>query len=377
MKKILAIVLLLTAIGSKGFAQGLTQPPSGDNQKSIVTQMIGPVSVTITYNSPNVHGPNGEDRKGKIWGELAHAGFIDQGFGPAKAAPWRAGANENTTIAFSHDVQIDGKPVKAGTYGLFLAVEKEGPYTWILSNNAKSWGSYYYNPKEDALRAQAKPEDASYTEYLTYGFDAREPNTTTAYLQWENKRVPLKIDVPNINEIYVSIMRDELRGNVGFDHNNIQAAALFCAQNNINLDEALVWADAAISPPLGREEFASFQTKATVLRAMKRDAEAEAIMDKAINHPTANMQAIHQYGRSLLGEGKKEKALEVFKLNRQRNPDDKFTTYVGLARGYTAVGDNKNAIKNWEIAIKNLPENQKANLAFYEAELKKLKGGGA
>jgi tetratricopeptide (TPR) repeat protein len=149
----------------------------------------------------------------------------------------------------------------------------------------------------------------------------------------------------------------------------------FCAQKNINLDEALVWADAAINPPLGREEFNTFRTKATVLRALKKDAEAEAVMTKAINHPTANIQAVHQYGGMLLTEGKKEKALEVFKLNRQRYPDDKFTTFVGLARGYAAVGDTKNAIKNWEIAIKNIPENQKPNLGAYEAELKKLKGG--
>ena len=108
---------------------------------------------------------------------------------------------------------------------------------------------------------------------------------------------------------------------------------------------------------------------------MNRNDEAEAVMTKAINHPTASANAIHQYGRTLLNEGKNEKAMEVFKLNRQRNPDDKFTTYVGLARGYAALGDKKNAIKNWEIAIKNLPENQKPNLAFYESEVKKLKEG--
>lgn len=374
MKKFLSI-LVIALVACKGFSQGLTLPPSGDNQKSSITQWIGPVSVTINYSSPNVHAPNGDDRKGHIWGELVHYGYIDQGFGPAKAAPWRAGANENTTITFSHDVKIDGKDLKAGTYGLFLAVEKDGPWTWIFSNNAKSWGSYYYNQAEDALRATTKAEDAPYTEFLTYGFDAREANTTTAYLQWENKKVPLKIDVPNINEIYLSSIRNDLRGNVGFDYRNLQAAAQFCVQRKTNLDEALTWADAAINPPLGREEFGTFQTKANVLRALKRDAEADALMDKAINHPTANVQAIHQYGRTLLNEGKKEKALEVFKLNRQRNPTDMFTTYVGLARGYTAIGDTKNAIKNWEIAIKNIPENQKANLAAYEQELKKLKGG--
>jgi tetratricopeptide (TPR) repeat protein len=374
MKKFLAIVII-ALVAYKGFSQALTLPPSGDNQKSSITQWIGPVSVTIKYSSPNVHAPNGDDRKGHIWGELVHYGFIDQGFGPSKAAPWRAGANENTTITFSHDVKVDGKNLKAGTYGLFLAVEKDSPWTWIFSNNSTSWGSYYYNPAEDALRAATKAEDASFTEYLTYGFDAREANTATAYLQWENKRVPLKIDVPNVNDIYLALIRDDLRGNVGFDYRNLQGAAQFCVQRKMNLEEALTWADAAINPPLGREEFGTLQTKASVLRALKKDAEADALMDKAINHATANVQAIHQYGRTLLNEGKKEKALEVFKLNRQRNPTDMFTTYVGLARGYTAVGDTKNAIKNWEIAIKNLPENQKQFLSVYEQELKKLKGG--
>lgn len=96
-------------------------------------------------------------------------------------------------------------------------------------------------------------------------------------------------------------------------------------------------------------------------------------MDKAIKHPTATVNAIHQYARTLLAAGKKEKAMEVFKYNFKAHPEDKFTPNVGLARGYTAIGDKKNAIKQWEMAIRNLPENQKQNLAYYESELKKLK----
>src|SRR5688572_21867084 len=114
MKKFLAILLLIGA-GYYATSQGLTLPPNGGNQKSNVTQWIGPVSVSITYNSPDVHGPNGEDRKGHIWGELVHYGFIDQGFGTSKAAPWRAGSNESTSITFSHDVKINGKDLKAST----------------------------------------------------------------------------------------------------------------------------------------------------------------------------------------------------------------------------------------------------------------------
>jgi len=366
-------MLFLSAIG---IAQ-ISLPPSGDNQRSEVVQWIGLAKVTISYSSPDVHGPAGEDRTGKIWGGVVHYGFINQGFGPSKAAPWRAGANENTTISFSHPVVIGAKEVKAGTYGLFLDVEKEGPWNWILSKDINSWGSYFYNPESDVVRVQTTPQECEYTEWLTYSFDNRKRNTATVYIQWENKRAGFAIEVPNANELYVAALRDELRGTVtGFRHEPYIAAAAFCAQNKVELEQGLLWADYAITDGfVGREDFTSLSTKAQVLTAMGRDAETEVIMDKAIKHPTATVSAIHQYARTLLVAGKKEKALEVFKYNFKAHPEDKFTPNVGLARGYTAIGDKKNAIKHWEAAIKNLPENQKQNLSFYEGELKKLKEG--
>lgn len=376
MKRPLLILFTLLCVYSTSHAQSISLPPSGDNQKSSVTQWMGLASVTITYNSPNVTGPQGEDRKGHIWGEVVHYGFIDQGFGTSKAAPWRAGANENTTITFSHDVKVSGKDLKAGTYGLFLDVEKEGPWYWIFSSASTNWGSYFYDPKEDVLRIETQPTDAAYTEYLTFGFDDRELNSATAFLQWEHKRVPFKIEVPNGIQLYVDKIRSELHGErIGFTYQPWVEAIQFCVQHNVNLDEALTWADVAISEQfIGRENFATLQAKAQVLQALKRETEADDYMQRAIKHPTATVQDIHAFGRSLINAGKTQKALEVFKYNRQQHPDDKFTTYVGLARGYTGVGDKKNAIKNWEIAIKNLPENQKQFLPQYEAELKKLSG---
>ncbi len=374
MRKFLSITLLLL-VANFAIAQNLTVPPSGDNQKSSVTQYIGLVKVNINYSSPNVHAPDGTDRTEHIWGELVPYGVNNLGFGTATAAPLRAGANENTIIYFSHDVKINGKDLKAGTYGLHLIVEKDKPWTWVFSKNSSSWGSYFYDQKEDALRVEANAADAPFVEYLTYGFDERKPSSAVAFLHWENKKVGFKIEVPNINELYIATMRDELRGAAGFDYQNWMAAANFCVQHNINLDEALTWADAAISAPfVGQENFNSLQTKANVLYAMKKNTEANAVMDVAIKHPTANVGAIHQYGRSLLAKGENQKALEVFKYNQKQHPEDKFTPNVGLARGYAAVGDKKNAIKYWELAIKNLPENQKGNLAYYEGEVKKLKG---
>jgi hypothetical protein len=357
----------------------LAQPPNGDNQRAEVSQWIGPVKISIAYHSPRVHF-QGAERTGHIWGELIPFGFFDDGFGPSKAQPWRTGANETTTISFSHNVKVEGKDVTAGTYGLFLALDKSGPWTWILSKNSFGWGAYQYDPKDDVLRTPVQPQDAPFTEFMTFSFDDRLPGSAVASLQWEKKRVPLKIDVPNVNELYAGEIRKQLQSWPGFNYRNWQQAAQFCADHKVNLDEALVWADKAIKEPFrgavqGREDFSTLRTKAAVLTAMGRDAEADPIMDKALHMPGGDVTTVHQYGVSLLRAGKKEKAMEVFKLNAQQHPEEKFTTYVGLARGYAAIGDKQKAISNWETALQNVPENQKSNLPVYEKALKELKEG--
>ncbi|MDQ6913673.1 MAG: DUF2911 domain-containing protein [Verrucomicrobiota bacterium] len=378
MKTIRLFLLCFSFLASTCLAQEtaeLAQPPNGNNQKAEVSQWIGPVKITIAYHSPRVHF-GGAERTGHIWGELIPFGFFDDGFGPSKAQPWRAGANETTTITFSNDVKVEGKDLKAGTYGLFLALDKSGPWTWIFSSNT-GWGAYQYDQKNDVLRVSVTPQEAPFTEFMTYGFDERLPNSAIAFLQWENKRVGMKIDVPNVNDLYAAQLRKQLQSWPGFDYRSWQAAAQFCADNKVNLEEALLWADKVIKEPfrgaaLAREDFSTLRTKADVLTAMGRDNEAEGIMEKALHMPGTEVTAVHQYGMRLVRAGKKEKAMEVFKLNAQQHPDEKFYTYVGLARGYTAMGDKQAAIKNWETALKNVPDVQKPNLPVYEKALKDL-----
>ena len=97
----------LLVVGFTGVltAQALTVPPGGANQRAVVTQYLGLVSVTIDYNAPDVTSPAGEDRTGKIWGQLVPWGIAPNpfypGFGSAEEMPWRAGSNEATKITFS------------------------------------------------------------------------------------------------------------------------------------------------------------------------------------------------------------------------------------------------------------------------------------
>ncbi len=367
----MAMTLSLYVVG-----QSITLPPSGDNEKASVTQMIGLVSVTINYSSPDVHGPNGEDRTGHIWGELVPYGFTDPGYGTSHSAPWRVGANENTTITFSHDVLVEGKSIKAGTYGLFLDVQPDKPWTWIFNRENTNWGHYHYDPAMDALRVSVTPTDAPYTEWLSFNFDERKPSSTVATFTWEKKKASFKIEVPNINELYVEKIRGELQGHtMGFDRQQWMDAATFCAANKINLPEALTWAEYAIAGRwIGVEDFKSLLTKSIVLDAMGKRNDAAAVVDKAMALPSTTVQDIHEYGKSLLSVGKNEQAMNVFTVNKQKFPKDKFTPYVGLARAYAALGDKKNAIKHWEIALQNVPAEQSKNRKYYEDELKKLKG---
>ena len=373
-KQTVFYAIIILAFLSQPLAAQITTPPNGANQKSKVSQWMGPVEVSITYNSPDVTDPNGQSRKGQIWGQLVPYGLNNLGFGTSTAAPWRAGANENTIFHTTHDIEVEGKKLPAGTYGLHVIVEENDPWTVIFSKDTQAWGSFFYDESKDALRVKASPVKSEFTEWLTFGFDDRQLGSSTAYLQWEEQKLPFKLAVPDVNDIYLATIREELTSSKGFQRQSWTRAANFCLQNNTNLEEALTWADAAISGPfVGQKNFTTLQTKSRVLTALGKDAEAKTVIDEALNHPTASMNQIHGYARGLVGVGKNQEALNIFKLNRKKNPKDKFTTYVGLARGYTAVGKKKEALKNWEVALKNIPDNQKAFLPQYQQIVQQLK----
>lgn len=346
-------------------AQTLTQPPSGGNKKAMVGERIGITDVTITYDRPAVKG-----REGHIWGELVHTGYTDQGFGSSKAAPWRAGANENTTITFSTDVLVEGKEIPAGKYGLFIAYDPNES-TVIFSKNSGSWGSYFYDEKEDVLRVKVKPQALDKpVEWLKYEFAGQTNNSALVTLQWEKMSIPFKVEV-DLPKTMVASMRSELRTDKGFTWQTWNQAANWCLQNNVNLDQALLWADSAAGPNFGGSAFFQPQaTKAQILARLGRNSEADALMKSAL--PLANMNELHAYGRQLITQKKNKEALEVFKMNATKNPKQ-FTTTVGLVRGYSANGDYKTALQYAKQALPLAPN--QLNKTSLETMIKKLEEG--
>ncbi|MGV3657136.1 MAG: DUF2911 domain-containing protein, partial [Chitinophagaceae bacterium] len=296
--------------------------------------------------------------------------YTDQGFGTSKAAPWRAGANENTVIEFSGDVKIEGQPLKAGKYGFFIAYDSVQS-TLIFSNNATSWGSYFYNEAEDALRVKVAPQPlANNVEWLQFVFKDQTENSATIALQWEKLQIPFKVEVDYVQEQLASFNR-ELRTERGFFWLAWQQAAQWALQRNVALEQALQWADSASGPSFGGGQlFAPKATKAQIQYKLGRKAEGDALMKAAM--PLANMTELHQYGRQLLLQKQVKEALEIFKLNHSKHPGQ-FTTLVGLMRGYSANGDYKNALKYAKQALPLSPPD--ANKTFVEEAIKKLEAG--
>jgi tetratricopeptide (TPR) repeat protein len=364
----LALVPLAPALAQ---FPGVTLPPSGDNQRSSVTQQIGLVSVTVEYSSPDVHAPDGTDRAGKIWGELVPWGMADLGFGTCgKECPWRGGANENTVFTVSHDVKVQGQTLPAGRYGLHF-VPDPNEWTVIFSKNSTSWGSYYYDAREDALRVKAKPEADSHHEWLTYEFVDRQKAQAKLALKWEKLRVPFTITVDNAVDLYVQNLRRELRSSAGFQSQGWVAAAQYCLQNQTNLEEALRWAErGADSSQFGGEE--SFTTLALVADLQAANGKAEAAKQtraKAIAHPTAGVVEVHQYARRLQATGKPQEALELFEANARRFPGQ-WPVEFGLARGYQAVGKKKEALEHAKKALAQAPDD--ANRRAVEGVIQQL-----
>jgi hypothetical protein len=337
----------LLAFTSLQAQRPLTTSPSGGNKKASISERIGITDVSIQYDRPAVKG-----REGKIWGQLVPTGFTDQNFGSSKEAPWRAGANECTTIDFSTDVTIEKQPLAKGKYGFFIAYDAN-ECTLIFSRNTTNWGSFYYDPKDDALRVKVKPVTTDRSvEWLKYEFTNETETAATINLLWEKLSIPFKVEV-DLNKTQIEMFRNELRTDKGFFWLGWQTAAQWCVDHDTNLEEALRWADTSTNPTvLGDRNFTTLSTKAQVLAKLNRGNEALAVMKEAL--PLGNMNQIHQYGRSLLASKQNKEALEVFKTNYEKYPNQ-FTTLMGLARGYSGVGDYKKALETMEKAAPMAP----------------------
>lgn len=340
--------------------------PNGYTKKAVVSEQVGLTQVSITYHRPAVNG-----REGKIWGQVVHKGFVDQGFGSRKPSPWRAGANETTTIEFDKDVKVEGQALPKGRYGLFIAYDPAESVV-IFSKRPDSWGSFFYDEKDEVLRVKVKPQPVEKSvEFLKYEFANQTQNSAIVALSWEKLSIPFKVEVDLLKQQFDAFVIESQRPG-GFTAQGLNIAASWALQNNYQLDKALEWATMATSPgfPGDPTSFAGLSTKAAILEKLGKSDEAAAVMKTAL--PLGNMGQLQQFGRQLLTAGKPKAALEVFQFNHTKHPDQ-FITLTGMARGLSANGDYAKAL---EFANKALPmaPNDAAKQAV-QGMVDKLKAG--
>lgn len=210
-----------------------------------VSQTIGVTTVEISYGRPSV-------RERDIFGGLVPFGEV-----------WRTGANEATTITFSTPVQIQGKPLDAGTYGLFTT---PGPDTWtvIFNEEANQWGAYNYDSSTDALRVEATPESAESQEMMTFSFQNVTDTSGTVVLHWAETQVPVEVTV-NTRKV-IRTQAEEDVPNAEDWREPLQYVG-YALENDVLLEDALDWVDRAVEL---EENFATLRMKASVLGATEQ-----------------------------------------------------------------------------------------------------------
>lgn len=347
------LALILLGLANQGFSQNVTTPRPVSPAAEL-KQTIGLSEVTVNYSRPHVT-LNGANRTGKVWGTLVPFGMTNLGFGTAKESPWRAGANENTIISFSDDVKIEGKSLAAGKYGFHIIVNEGNKATLIFSKNYSSWGSYFYNPSEDVMRVDITTKEIPQTDVLTYSFIDYGTDYGVLALSWEKKQFPFKVEF-DVHKVVLANFRNELRSVPGFGWQGFQTAANYCLTNNINHEEALQWAEIAISR---NKSLPTLSTKAALLFQTGKEAESDKVLDEAVANASAVQ--INTLGYQLLGLKRYKKAIEFFQLNVKNNPTDA-NRFDSLGEAYKIAGDKENAIKNLKKALTlNPPANVKAN----------------
>jgi tetratricopeptide (TPR) repeat protein len=331
---VISVIVMAASLSAQDGRDGIDAPRRFDDPlpriwaspRATVSQRIGLTDVTVTYHRPAVN-----DRE--IWGDLVPYGQV-----------WRAGANENTTITFAHDVHVDGQPLAAGTYGLHMV---PGPDQWtvVFSRNATSWGSYFYDEADDTLRVDVTPEDSTFHERLTFDFADLSREGATCRLAWGDRAVPFRIEVDTSGVMVEYIRTVHLQHLPAFRWQGWYDAARFCAANDVNLDEALGWAERAT---VMHRSFDTLWVHSELLAALDRAEDAQAVRDEAV--ALATEEDLNRVGYELLAAEQLDRAIEVFTHNAGVHPES-WNAQDSLAEAHARRGDIELAIELYTQAL--------------------------
>jgi len=339
----LAFACLLCATPGSVQAQSAVVNLPRPSQHAEITQRIGITDVTINYHRPLVNGR-------KVWGGLVPYG-----------QPWRAGANENTTISFSDPVTIEGQPLAAGTYGLHM-IPGENEWVIAFSKMHTAWGSFSYDKGEDALRVTVKAAATDFHDALTYDFDDLKPDSAVVTLRWEKLAVPFKVGV-NVHEVVEESLHNQLRGRAQYTWEGWDDSANYLLAEKTDLEEALKYADQSIQV---EDRYDNLMTKSLVLDALGRKDEATVARNQALSK--ADVNQLYGYALQLQAQKKQDEAFAVYRSLAKKFPDH-WRAHAAMARVYSGQGDFDNALKEANAAMPGAPNPVKPILKGFITKL--------
>ena len=130
-------------------------------------------NIKVTYGRPYKKGR-------EIFGKLEPYGKV-----------YRCGADEATTISFAKNGTFAGKPVKAGTYTLFV-IPYADKWTIILNSQLGQWGAFKYDQykDKDVLHADVPVKNlSSPIEQLTIRFTG-----PSMIIEWDKTQVAIPVN---------------------------------------------------------------------------------------------------------------------------------------------------------------------------------------
>lgn len=227
MKNVQAIILTCLFLFIGGMvqlqAQDLELPKK--SPKASTSWTVGLTEVTVDYHSPTVNGR-------EIWGALEP---YDK--------PWRAGANEATTVEFSTDVTVERNKLAAGKYALFIVPKKDANWTVIFNKVHDQWGAYNYDEAQNALSVDIKPAfKKNVEERLTYQIVQQSMETGYIRLGWEKLRLYIRFRVDAVGQAKVNIEKALTSAEADKKWQIYANAADFLMQDEKELDQALTYA---------------------------------------------------------------------------------------------------------------------------------------
>ena len=169
----------ITLLTSAGFAAFVAAPVVAQgypaSQRGSVTQNVALTEISVSYGRPVARGRT-------LFGQLVPWDSV-----------WHPGADSATRVAINHDVTIEGRPLKAGEYSLWLIPREKSPWTVILSQAAHVFHRPYPGQGVDALRLDVTPEKGSHMESMAIYFPSVVRDEAVMRIHWGETMVPLNI----------------------------------------------------------------------------------------------------------------------------------------------------------------------------------------